>query len=258
MELFDTLDKQISLFSDGVESLKTINQSFQTILNDEENLIKKVRQFKDNYDSTHKEIIDSLNSHQQTIERQISEIRIAMGAGIEGERKNPLSTENMKELETMIGKQAGEIVYQGSVDGFSNDSFNKFVGGKKETVTIILDGEGNIYGCYNSLQIPVIEDRDTPAKGIYGDNDFVLFSLRKKGVDEVHKYTRKNKDGYSFWVFGTMQNILSINGAFMIVNDCNKTFDSSTSGNFKREFDQDMFIDKQKFMVRDIVVIQFS
>ena len=42
MELFDTLDKQISLFSDGVESLKTINQSFQTILNDEENLIKKV------------------------------------------------------------------------------------------------------------------------------------------------------------------------------------------------------------------------
>ncbi|EKE38426.1 hypothetical protein ENUP19_0146G0041 [Entamoeba nuttalli] len=260
MQQLEQLEKQLELFGQKVNEMGESLKSLSMVQNGTEELIKKTRALRETSQKHHQELLEALNSHQQTIERQISEIRIAMGCSIAGERRNPLSDEDIQRIEILTGKTAGEVIYQASVDGFSNNHFNENVGGKESIVLVIFDSEGNVFGSYNSKQIPEIKKEEIetiPAKGLYNDSDHFLFVLRKKGVSDVRKFTRK-ADGYSLWVFGSIDNLLSVNGAFVLVNECNRSFDSSISGNFRREYDEDMFIDKKKFMVRDIVAISFN
>ncbi|KAL7715841.1 TLDc domain-containing protein [Entamoeba marina] len=165
-----------------------------------------------------------------------------MGHGVEGERRNPLSDEDIQRIEILTGKSSGEVIYQASVDGFTNEDFNKLVGGVTNHVLVVFDSEGNVFGGYSSKKVPIIDPddlEDVPARGIYDDEEHII-------------------EGYSFWAFGSVKNIVSIGGAFVLVNDCNRNFDSTISGNFKREYGEELFLEKKNFMVRDVVLIQFQ
>ncbi|KAL7718406.1 TLDc domain-containing protein [Entamoeba marina] len=248
MQQFTKLDKQLENFSSKLNLLQSNIVSIQSTLLSSDDLIKKTRKIRDDSVISHKKLLTSLNAHQQTIERQISEIRIAMGHGVEGERRNPLSDEDI------------QLIYQASVDGFTNEDFNKLVGGVTNHVLVVFDSEGNVFGGYSSKKVPIIDPddlEDVPARGIYDDEEHIMFLLRRKGVTDVKKFTRKS-EGYSFWAFGSVKNIVSIGGAFVLVNDCNRNFDSTISGNFKREYGEELFLEKKNFMVRDVVLIQFQ
>ena len=156
--------------------------------------------------------------------------------------------------------KVSETIYQASKDGFMNTNFNEKCCGKENTVICIIDKEDNIFGCYHSVSLPTISEsemKDIESIGVHGDEKHFMFVLKNKENEELKIYKRKEK-GYSFWMFGSIENILSINGAVVLPHGCENQETAIVSGNYMREYGVEWALEKKCFGVKDIVVVTFQ
>jgi len=77
------------------------------------------------------------------------------------------------------GSYKADLIYRGSRDGFSGESFHKIIGGQRNLLSFIKSTTGSVFGGFTSVPWPKVEQDVTDSKSF-------MFS-----VDHKEKYSIK-------------------------------------------------------------------
>ena len=81
---------------------------------------------------------------------------------------------NKKTLCEWTGLEGFTILYDSDSDQFTAASFNKKVCGHKGVMVVVVTNEGNVFGCFSSLTLPMPEKKDA---WLVDDMNYFVFTL---------------------------------------------------------------------------------
>ena len=251
----DLLSSMRSFMNDLKKSTESISQKFNEIENrmkEQEELENKLTESKKNIQKQNAALQLRLAMQQKKIESLLGQIQ--SNATIKTFRG--LTKAQITMIEKQLQMSCQETIYQGSVDGFINKNMNEKINGKEHTIICVIDDEENVIGCYHENALPTVDvnDAEIEAVGMFGDEKHFMFVIQKD--KEMKVYKRKNV-GYSMWMFASIDNLVSFNGACVIPNECDKKM-GLMSGNFEREYGEKFVLEKKEFGIKDIVVLTFQ
>ena len=252
-EKITNLENNLNELEKNLNTIKNQLSQFEEKKHQNEEILEKLNEFKNQIQKENEKMKNQFESQKKNLEEILKKIQKTKNLTKISEKKNILNEEEITELQNLIQKELNEIIYQGSFNGFLKKNLYEEILNKEKLLFLIEDDDNNIFGCFISSKIENCEEENF-AKGIFGDKEFFIFSLKLKGEKNVKKYIKKEHN-YCFWTFGDeCENLFSINGFITIVENGNLSSENAISGNFQRDFGSENFLKQNSFLVKDILV----
>jgi hypothetical protein len=206
--------------------------------------------------------VKTLNQSMNLLRSYVKTLRVGMDSQIimdfRPRRKNPWIVSKFEDIFTQFRGKRFRLLWCGSRDGFHAHDFHRLCDGHENTLTVILDTNGNIFGGFTPVkwECPANDDpwkEDTDSKGF-------LFTLKNPHNVSPRKFALKStkKDHAILCCSRSGPNF----GDIYVCDQCNEKAESTTS-TFGRSYKNDtkinddrFFTGSNEFQVKEIEVFE--